>query len=107
MGYPETVREVAREEGAALIDLNAASLKFYRALGKDIGVAFQDGTHHNNYGSYELAKCVVEGIRENKLALVKDLAADVTPFDPSQPDDVKNFYMPESPMRDTLKPEGN
>jgi lysophospholipase L1-like esterase len=107
MGYPETVREVAREEGAALIDLNAASLKFYRALGKDIGVAFQDGTHHNNYGSYELAKCVVEGIRENKLALVKDLAADVAPFDPSKPDDVKSFYMPESPMRDTLKPEGN
>jgi lysophospholipase L1-like esterase len=106
-GYPQTVRDVARAEGTALIDLNAASLKFYRALGTDIGLVFQDGTHHNNYGSYELAKCVVEGIRENKLALVKDLAADVTPFDPSQPDDVKNFYMPESPMRDTLKPEGN
>jgi lysophospholipase L1-like esterase len=106
-GYPETVREVAREDGTALIDLNAASLKFYRALGKDIGLAFQDGTHHNNYGSYELAKCVVEGIKENKLALVKNLAADVKPFDPSKPDDVKNFFMPESPMRDTLKPDGN
>jgi lysophospholipase L1-like esterase len=109
MGYPETVREVAREEGTALIDLNAASLKFYRALGKDIGAAFafKDGTHHDNYGSYELAKCVVEGVKENKLALVKDLAPNVAPFDPSKPDDVKSFYMPESPMRDTVKPEGN
>jgi lysophospholipase L1-like esterase len=106
-GYPETVREVAKEEGTALIDLNAVSVKFYRALGKDIGLAFQDGTHHNNYGSYELARCVVESIKENKLELVKHLATDAKPFNPSQPDDVKNFYMPESPMRDTVKPEGN
>jgi lysophospholipase L1-like esterase len=106
-GYPDTVRAVAREEKAALIDLNAVSLIFYRALGKDIGVAFQDGTHHNNYGSYELARCVVEGIKANKLELVKYLATDVATFDPTKPDDAKSFYMPESPMRDTVKPEGN
>ena len=70
-------------------------------------MAFQDGTHHNNYGSYELARCVIEGIKANKLDLVKHLATDVAVFDPSKPDDVKNFYMPESPMRDTVKPEGN
>src|SRR5450759_89900 len=67
MGYPEAMREVVREEGAALIDLNAMSLIFYKALGADLGKAFQDGTHHNNYGSYELARCVVEGIKQNKL----------------------------------------
>ena len=107
-GYPETVREVAREEGAALIDLNAMSLKFYRALGADIGLAFQDGTHHNNYGSYELAKCVVDGVQENKLELANHLAKDWKPFDPAKPDDVKSFYMPASPKRDpAVKPEGN
>jgi lysophospholipase L1-like esterase len=107
-GYPETVRDVAREEGTALIDLNAMSLKFYKALGADIGLAFQDGTHHNNYGSYELAKCVVEGIKENKLKLASHVATDLAPFDPSKPDDVKTFYMPTSPMRDpAAKPEGN
>jgi lysophospholipase L1-like esterase len=107
MGYPEAVRDVAREEGTALIDLNAASVKFYQALSKDLGLAFQDGTHHNNYGSYELARCIVEGIRENKLGLVKYFAADVAPFDPSKPDAVRSFQMPESPMHDTVKPEGN
>ena len=108
VGYPEAVREVAREQGTALIDLNAMSLKFYKALGADIGLAFQDGTHHNNYGSYELAKCVVEGIKENKLGLAKHLAPDVKAFDPSKPDDVKTFFMPASPMRDpAAKPEGN
>jgi len=107
-GYPQTVREVAREQGTALIDLNAMSVKFYQALGADIGLAFVDGTHHNNYGSYELARCVVDGIKENKLALAKDLATDVKAFDPSKPDDVKTFFMPASPMRDpAAKPEGN
>jgi hypothetical protein len=107
-GYPDTVREVAREEGTALIDLNAMSVKFYQALGANIGLAFQDGTHHNNYGSYELARCVVEGIKDNKLALMNHLARDVTPFDPSKPDDVKSFFMPASPMRDAAaSPEGN
>jgi lysophospholipase L1-like esterase len=107
-GYPEAVREVAREQGTALIDLNAMSVKFYQALGQDIGLAFQDGTHHNNYGSYELAKCVVEGIKENKLELANHLARDLTPFDPSKPDEVKTFFMPASPMRDpAAKPEGN
>ena len=106
-GYPDAVREVARAEGVALIDLNAASLKLYRALGANLGLAFQDGTHHNNYGSYELARCVVEGIRQNRLGLEKCLTADVPAFDPAKPDDVKTFRLPESPLRDDAKPEGN
>ena len=63
MGYPDAVREVAKEENCALIDLNKMSLVFYTALGADLDKAFQDGTHHNNYGSYELAQCVILGIR--------------------------------------------
>jgi lysophospholipase L1-like esterase len=106
-GYPDAVREVAREEGVALIDLNAASLQFYRALGPDLDRAFQDGTHHNNYGSYELARCVVEGIRQNRLDLVRWLAADVPVFNPAKPDNVKTFHLPESPLGDNVKPEGN
>jgi len=98
---------VAREEGVALIDLNAASVKLYRALGANLDRAFQDGTHHNNYGSYELARCVVEGIKENKLALAKNLAADTATFDPTRPDALADFHIPASPMRNSVKPDGN
>jgi hypothetical protein len=106
-GYPEAVRTVAQEEKVALIDLNAVSVKLYRALGANLDRAFQDGTHHNNYGSYELARCVVEGIKENQFALAKNLAADYTPFDPSHPDVLADFYIPISPLRDSAKPDGN
>jgi hypothetical protein len=46
------------------------STSFYEALGPEKSkLAFKegDGTHHNNYGSYELAKCIVEQIRAQKL----------------------------------------
>ncbi len=107
MGYPAAVREVTKAENCALIDLNAMSLVFYRALGDDLGKAFQDGTHHNNYGSYELAKCVVEGIKQAKLPLAKSIANDFGEFDPAHPDSVADFQMPASPVSSSEKPLGN
>jgi hypothetical protein len=106
-GYPQTVREVAKDENCALIDLNAMSRFFYKALGDDIGKAFQDGTHHNNYGSYELAKCVVEGIKQDKLPLAKFIVDDFKDFDPAHPDPVTTFEMPASPISSSAKPLGN
>jgi lysophospholipase L1-like esterase len=106
-GYPDAVREVAKEENCALIDLNAMSRIFYKALGDDIGKAFQDGTHHNNYGSYELAKCVVEGIKQDNLPLAKFIVDDFGDFDPTKPDAVSMFEMPASPNVSKEKPLGN
>lgn len=105
-GYPGTVRDVAKEENCALIDLNAMSKVFYKALGSDLDKAFQDGTHHNNYGSYELAKCVVLGIQQSKLPLAKSIVAGFS-FDPARPDDVNAFVMPASPNASAVKPLGN
>jgi lysophospholipase L1-like esterase len=107
VGYPDAVREVAKDEHCALVDLNAMSLVFYKALGDDLGKAFQDGTHHNNYGSYELAKCVVQGIKQAKLPLAKYIAADFKGFDPAHPDPVANFQMVVSPNKSDEKPLGN
>lgn len=106
-GYPQTVRDVAQEEGVALIDLHAMSRIFYQALGGNLDLAFQDGTHHNNYGSYELARCVVEGIRTNVPTLAKFLAADAKMFDPARPDDQLRFQIPASAAVDDKKPDGN
>ena len=83
------------------------SRAFYRALGPDLKRAFQDGTHHNACGSYELARCVVEGIRLNKLGLAPFLVEDVPPFDPNHPDPVGSFNVPPSPRSSTDKPDGS
>jgi lysophospholipase L1-like esterase len=108
--YPEAVRQAAKELNVPLIDLNAMSKLFYEALGPEKSkLAFKegDGTHHNNYGSYELAKCIVEGIKANKLGLVKYLAADVPAFDPNHPDALESFNVPASPVSTSIKPLGN
>jgi lysophospholipase L1-like esterase len=96
-GYPQTVRDVAREKRVALIDLHATSKVLYRALGDDLDAAFQDGTHHTSYGSYLLAKCVVEAIRASELSLLQFIVADVPPFDPNRPDKFATFGVPASP----------
>jgi lysophospholipase L1-like esterase len=108
--YPEAVRQAAREAKVALIDLHAMSTLLYEALGPEKSkLAFKegDGTHHNNYGSYELAKCVVEGIKQAKLGIGRFLVKDVPAFDPSKPDPLESFNLPPSPLVNNTKPLGS
>jgi lysophospholipase L1-like esterase len=108
--YPEAVRQIAKELEVPLIDLNAMSKPLYEAWGIDpskLAFAPNDNTHHNNYGSYELAKCVVEGIRLNKLAVAKYLVTDVPRFEPSRPDPLEHFKVPASPLVADVKPLGS
>ncbi len=121
--YAEAVRQVGAEENVPVIDLHAMSLKLYAALGPEKSKkAFvhypagtfpgqdnelKDDTHHNAYGGYELAKCVVEGIKARVPELAKHLRNDTPPFDPSRPDPPETFEWPASPVVVTEKPEGN
>jgi lysophospholipase L1-like esterase len=95
--YPEAVRQTAREENVPLIDMNAMSRTLFEALGpKTIAKASADGSHENNYGSYELAKCMVEEIRKAKLPMAPFLL-DLPPFNPAHPDPVEQFELPTEP----------
>ena len=108
--YPEAVRQAAKEEGVSLIDLNAISKDLYEALGPErSGMLFKpgDGTHHNNYGSYELAKCIVAAIKKQKLPLRKYLIKGLPTFDPKTPDTPESFKLPASPGRAAEKPLGS
>jgi lysophospholipase L1-like esterase len=108
--YDDAVRQAAKELSAPLIDLHAMSKPFYEALGPEESkkaFAPNDGTHHNNYGSYQLARAVVEGIKSNRLALVRYLTDDRRPFDPTHPDPLASFKIPPSPLATETKPLGN
>lgn len=121
--YPEAMRQTAREENIPLIDLNAMSKMFYEALGPENSKkAFvhypantypgqdkplADDTHFNPYGAYELAKCVAQGIVQNKMDLSRYLIDDLQAFDPAHPDQVNEFHWYESPSINLVKPDGN
>jgi lysophospholipase L1-like esterase len=121
--YPDAMRQLAKDEKVALIDLNEMSRSFYEALGPDASTkAFvhypantypgqekelKDDTHFNNYGAYELARCVVEGIKANVPGVAKFLVKDVPSFDPAHPDSIESFNVPASPPAAVDKPEGS
>jgi hypothetical protein len=93
-----------------LIDLNLISKTLYESLGPEqVDALFKegDGTHHSNYGSYELAKCIVEGIRANKLSIAKYITDDWLGFEPNHPDPFETFKVPASPQQTNIKPLGN
>lgn len=122
-GYPDAVRQVAKEQNVPLIDLNAMSRPLFEALGPEgtlkafvhypagtfpgQTVELKDDTHFNAYGAYELAKCVVAGIKAVKLGLAASLTDDVSPFDPAHPDPVVSWHLPASPSTSDTKPEGS
>lgn len=92
--YAEAMREVAKEQKVALLDLNAMSIRIYEALGPAVSPsAFADGgndkTHHNEYGARLLARAVVEAVRTSDLTLTGRLAdhivVDAGIFDPAKP----------------------
>lgn len=110
--YPQAVRDTAAEEKVALIDLERMSVSLYEALGPARSVALFSGdrpeiTHHNNYGAYELALCVAQGLREARGPLATSLTADFAGFDPARPDDPSAFAVPASPQWSSVTPRGN
>lgn len=120
--YPDAMRWMAEKENVTLIDLNAMTATLFEAMGEQASKkAFvhypmgsfkgqkrelADNTHFNPYGAYEIAKCVLEGIK----ASIPALASHLTPgfsFNPAQPDDVNTFVWHPAPLYEMEKPDGN
>ena len=120
--YPEAMRWLAEKENVPLIDLNEMTRTLYEAMGVEPSKRafvhypagsypgqtqdFADNTHFNPYGAYEIARCIVEGLKTQ----VSDLARHLKPFpafDPARPDNPDNFHWDDSPFTEIEKPDGN
>lgn len=121
--FPDAARKVAAAENVALIDLNLMTAELFNALGvENSKKAFvhypansypgqdkplADDTHFNPYGAYEIAQCVILGIKQQQLGIAKYLVNDLPVFNPSKPDDMTKWKWPESPKSSVVKPDGN
>ncbi len=121
--FPEAMRQTAKDENVALIDLNVMSKTLFETLGiENSKKAFvhyaantfpsqdkeiHDDTHFSNYGAYQLAKCIVEGIKSNKLGISKQILDNLPTFDPAKPDPLETWSFPHSPLVNVIKPDGN
>ena len=94
-----------------LIDLNAASIAFYEALGPQRALlAFsgggRDATHHDNYGVWVLARAVAEQLKAVP-GLAAHLASDIGTFDPARPVPPDRFAVVPSAARSSQTPRGS
>lgn len=121
--FPAAMWSVAKREHVPVIDLNQMTKTLFETLGFEDskralvhypantfpGQAKElaDNTHFNPYGAYEVAKCVVMGMKQLQLPLVKYLRSDWQDFDPAQPDNWQTFKWAPSRMTENLKPDGN
>jgi lysophospholipase L1-like esterase len=120
--YAAAMREVAAEEKVALIDLNAKSKTLYEALGDEGTLrAFvhypantfpgqteelKDDTHFNAYGAYELARIVVQEIKDQRLPIAPYLRKGIAAFNPARPDALAAWHLPASPAISIETPYG-
>jgi lysophospholipase L1-like esterase len=121
--FPAAMKEVAERERVPLIDLNAMTKTFFETLGfedskralvhypantfPDQPKELADNTHFNPYGAYEVAKCVVTGMKQLNLPLVQYLRPEWQDFDPAQPDDWHTFQWAPAKNANLVKPDGN
>jgi lysophospholipase L1-like esterase len=107
--YPDAVKLVAREKNVPLIDLQSMGAEFYEAMGPEGShrafANMQENTHHSDYGSYEIAKCVLQKVRELELKL--PIVEEFTDFDPHEPDAFEAFQIPKSRLVTSVTPLGN
>lgn len=109
--YPQAVRNLATQMNLPLIDLDTMSVTLYESLGiHDAPKAFndngKDATHHNNYGAYQLAQCVIEGIRQNQLPLTQALKPELPRYSALKPDALTDFKLQASPLFSHERPDG-
>ena len=118
--FPAAMKMVAEKENVPLIDLNRLTKTFFETLGYEdskralvhypaemYGRKLEDNTHFNPFGAYEVAKCVVMGMKQLNLPVVQYLRADWQDFNPAQPDDWKTFKWAPSRISENVKPDGN
>ena len=118
--FPAAMKMVAEKENVPLIDLNAMTKTFFETLGFEdskralvhypeemYGRKLEDNTHFNPFGAYEVAKCVVMGMKQLQLPIVQYLRPDWQDFDPAQPDDWRTFQWAPSKIVENMKPDGN
>ena len=117
------MRWLAAKENVPLIDLNEMTRTLYEAMGVEASKkafvhypagtypgqdkALEDNTHFNPYGAYQIAKCMIEGMKKAEIDLIQYLREDYQPYDPAHPDAVENFHWNDSPFTEIEKPDGN
>jgi len=121
--YPDAMRFVAKDLNVPLIELHDMTRTFFETLGVEDSKrslvhyptgtfpgqvkAFEDNTHWNPYGAYEISLMIVKGIQDLGLPLTQYIGTNYKGYDPASPNDWRTFHWNNSPFIEMTKPDGN
>lgn len=121
--YPEAMRFMANREQLPLIELQDLTKVMYEAWGPQESThafvhypantypgqdkALADDTHFNPFGAMQIAKLVLQGMRDAHLPVADHILPTFTGFDAAHPEVWTSFHWAESPLFEVAKPDGN
>ena len=96
------MRNLGKTLGVTVLDLNRHSIHLQNALGDNKQELYMytasDKTHFCEYGAYELARAMMEEIKEKVPDLAKHLRDDHVAFDSDKPDDLDVLTQSKAPI---------
>jgi lysophospholipase L1-like esterase len=121
--FPQAVRDLAIKENVPLIDLTVMTSQLYYALGVEGSkkalvhypkgtfpeqtTDLSDDTHFNAYGAYQIAQCVIEGLKANHIPFTRYLRDSAQSYNPMYPDNPDTFEWTPAHSVEINKPDGN
>jgi lysophospholipase L1-like esterase len=120
--FPEAMRKVAKEMQVPLIDVTKMTTSLYESWGNELSKkafvyysddafpgqirALADNTHFNSFGANEVARCVVQNIKNSGLDLFKNIKPSVPHYIFKNPSNPSNWTVPMSSRFEITKPDG-
>lgn len=121
--FPDAMRKVAQELQVPLIDVTQMTTAMYESWGVEVSKkafvqypantfpgqtkALADNTHFGSFGANEVAKCVLQGIRNLGLDIAKSVKTSFPKYDPKKPSQPDDWTVPMSNRFEITKPDGN
>jgi lysophospholipase L1-like esterase len=121
--FPDAMRKVAQELQVPLIDVTKMTTAMYESWGDELSKkafvqypantfpgqtkALADNTHFGSFGANEVAKCVVQGIRDLGLDIAQYVKPNVPNYNPKNPGKPSDWTVPMSIRFENTKPDGN
>lgn len=121
--YPAAMRKVAKDLQVPLIDVTKITTTMYESWGDEISrnafvqypaktfpgqtKRLEDNTHFNSFGANEIAKGVIQAIKDLNLDIAKFIKPNIPDYNPKNPDNLSDWTVPMSTRFDNKKPDGN
>lgn len=121
--FPDAMRKVAQGLQVPLIDVTNMTTAMYESWGDELSKkafvfypantfvgqdkVFADNTHFGSFGANEVAKCVLQGVRDLGLDIAKNIKTTLPIYNPKKPNQPSEWTVPMSNRFEVVKPDGN